>query len=54
MGISRACFGVGFGALVLGIAILVNGNPNNVVLGGVLACFGLALGAVGIATRKAV
>ncbi len=53
MGLSRACFGLGFGALVLGIAIVAMGNPNNTVLGMIFALFGLALGGVGVATRKA-
>ena len=54
MGLSRACFGVGFGALVLGIAILVMGHASNTFLGVVLVSFGLALGGVAIATRKVV
>lgn len=54
MGLSRACFGVGFGVAALGVAILAMGHSSNTVLGFVLLTLGLALGVVGIATRRIV
>ena len=53
MGLSRACFGLSIAGLAAGIAILMNGSPNNTFLGAVLFIAGLALGGVGWATRKA-
>ena len=53
MAIKRACVGFGIGLVILGAAILWQGQSTNTVLGAVFALTGVAMIGTGVAIKQA-